>query len=162
MKGVDMNRNRKKEIPADTAHFKFGTLAELPERILRPLFLSRVKCGFPSPAEEYIEEEIDLNEYLVKNKYATFYARAEGVSMKDAFIGDNTLLVIDRSVPYHSSGVFLCFYNGDFTVKRVQRRGKETFLVPANADLQEIRVEEGSDFAIWGTVTFAINELYRW
>jgi DNA polymerase V len=149
-------------LPKDSPNFKFGLTTDLPLHLARPLFSSRVSCGFPSPADECVEDVIDLNDYLIKNKYATFYARAEGVSMRDDFIVDRTLLVIDKSIPYHPDSIMLCYYEGDFTVKRVLKRGSEVYLVPSNPEVPEILVTRESELVIWGTVTFAINQLHRW
>lgn len=151
-----------RRIPKSTAHFQFGLISDLPLPLKIPVFANRVSCGFPSPADEYVEDLIDIRDYLIKNELSTFYVRASGNSMTDAMIGEGALLIIDRSLDYRSSSKFLCFYDGDFTVKYVIKREGKVFLVPGNSVLKEIEVEDGRDFEIWGTVTYSINSHFKW
>ena len=132
------------------------------EKNLLPLYLNGVYCGFPSPADEYLEARIDIREYLVKNELSTFYVYAKGTSMTDAFIADGALLIVDRSLDYKSTSKFLCFYDNGFTVKFIRKRGGKIFLIPASPEHKAIEVKDGVPFQIWGTVTYSINSHYKW
>lgn len=146
-------------LPPDNDHIKFGLLKDLPAL---PLFGMQAACGFPSPADEYLEATIDLAQHLVKNKTSTFLAWAKGKSMADAFIADGALLVIDRSLPVRKSSKLLIFYDGGYTVKYFRKEGEKAFLVPANPEQKVIEVQEGVPFEIWGTVTYSVNSHYKW
>lgn len=146
-------------LPPDTENFKFGSLEELKSA---PLIGVWAACGFPSPADEYLEDRIDLAEHLVKNSTSTFFAWARGRSMTDAFIADGSLLVIDKSLPYRKTSKFLVYYDGGYTVKFIRKEGEKAFLVPANSEHKEIEVLEGVPFVVWGTVTYSINSHYKW
>lgn len=121
-----------------------------------PLMLSTVAAGFPSPATDYIEKTIDLNDYLVRHPSATFMVRAEGESMTGAFIPAKALLVIDRSLTAKHNDIILAAVNGDFTVKRLIQKPDEVWLYPANSKFKPIKIEQGTDFLVWGVVTSII------
>ena len=101
-----------------------------------PIVLSysegRVPAGFPSPAEDHLEHPLDLAEYLIENKAATFLMRVEGDSMRDAGILDGDLLVVDRAAKAVSGSVAVVALNGEFTVKRLRQDGEYLWLEPAN------------------------------
>ncbi len=122
-----------------------------------PLFLSPVQAGFPSPADDYIEESLDLNQLLIKKPAATFIAKAKGDSMIGAGIEPGDLLIIDRSMnPVHKS-IVVAMLNGAFTVKRLIKKGGETYLRPENAKYRETKIEASHDFEIWGVVAHVIK-----
>lgn len=113
-----------------------------------------VACGFPSPAQDYAVEELDLNELLLKNKTSTFFAWAKGLSMKNAGIDEGDLLVIDKSLMPQNNSITICIIDGEFTCKRLSRsEDGRLFLVSENADFKRIEVKEGNNFAVWGVVT---------
>lgn len=115
-----------------------------------------VTAGFPSPAQDYLEDKIDLNQELIRNPAATFLARVSGISMSgDMEEGD--LLVIDRSLPAKHDAIALCFVNGEFTVKRIHKKKDRVFLMPTNKLFPVIEVEEGGELVIWGVVTYIIK-----
>ncbi|WP_224995299.1 LexA family transcriptional regulator [Cesiribacter sp. SM1] len=115
-----------------------------------------VAAGFPSPAQDYLEDKIDLNQELIRNPAATFLARVSGISMSgDMEEGD--LLVIDRSLPVRHDAIALCFLNGEFTVKRIHQKKDRVFLMPTNKLFPVIEVEEGGELMIWGIVTYIIK-----
>src|SRR5210317_1673830 len=95
----------------------------------RPLFLSGVSAGFPSPADDYLDRKLDLNEYLVRNQAATFFVRVAGDSMVGAGINDNDILVVDRALEPGSGSIVIAVVNGDLTVKRLIRSGTSWRLV---------------------------------
>lgn len=123
-----------------------------------PLAVSSLSCGFPSPAEDYLENFIDLNRTLIKDKEATFYGRVRGNSMEDANIHEGDILVIDRSLQAKSNNIVLCALNGEFTVKRLIKRSGSITLYPANPKYQPIPITPEMDFAVWGVVTYIIHK----
>lgn len=122
-----------------------------------PLASSGVKAGFPSPAGDYIEESIDLNKFVIKNKSATFYARVDGSSM-EPILRDGDLIVIDRSLSPSASDIVLCYIDGEFTVKTVQKTPNAIYLIPANKAYDPIEVTPDNDFIIWGVITHSIRK----
>src|SRR5438876_300818 len=96
------------------------------------LFLAGARCGFPSPAEEYVECRLDINSYLIKHPAATFYVRADGDSMQRAGIFSGDLLVVDRSLSPRPGNVVIAIVNGGFTVKRLKIIHGQNCLAPEN------------------------------
>ena len=123
-----------------------------------PLFLNTVAAGFPSPADDYIENKLDLNE-LVDHPEATFYVRVTGYSMVNAQLSPGDLLMVDRAVKPKHDSVVLAVLDGEFTVKRLQKRGGRIFLVPENPSYKEIEITPETDFTVWGVVTYAIRKM---
>ncbi len=123
-----------------------------------PLSGTRVKAGFPSPAEDYIEDRLDLNEHLVAHPNATFYVRVSGESMLDAGIQDGDMLVVDRSLEARSNDIVIATLNGEFTVKRLIYRASRPWLVPCNPAFSEIELTDDMDTVIWGVVTSTIHK----
>ena len=123
------------------------------------LFSSQIPAGFPSPAEDFLEKRLDLNEYLIKNKSATFLIKVHGDSMVNAGIFDGDMLVIDRSVQPSSGKIVLGILNGEFTVKRIEKRKSKVYLIPENKAFNQIEITSEMDFQIWGIVTFAIHKI---
>src|SRR5438132_4679677 len=124
-----------------------------------PLYGSRVSCGFPSPADDFLETKLDLNELIVKHPAATFYAIATGESMTGAGIFPGDKLVIDRSLEAQNRSVILAFINGEFTVKRLIKKGKDVILQSECPGYSPIKVTEEMDFQIWGVVTHVLHDL---
>lgn len=119
---------------------------------------SAVNAGFPSPAADYMEGELDLNQFLIQNPDATFFIRVNGDSMIDAGILDEDILVIDRSVQAKHNSIILAVVDGEFTVKRFSTRGGRTMLYPENHNYAPIEVTENETFQIWGVVTSCIHK----
>ena len=122
-------------------------------------FDTGISAGFPSPAEDFKQESLSLDEMLVKNKLATFYARVSGQSMIDAGLNDNDLLVIDRSLEPENNKIAVCFLDGEFTVKRLRVEKNSVWLQPENSNYQPIKITEENDFVIWGIVTNVIKKV---
>jgi len=116
-----------------------------------------VVAGFPSPAEQYQEPPLDLNELLVKRPAATFFVRVQGSSMTGAGINDGDLLVVDRSLRPASGDVIIACVDGDFTVKTYRRDKDGVRLEPANLDFPVIRIKPGQELDYFGKVTAAIH-----
>ncbi len=126
-----------------------------------PLFMNPIKAGFPSPATDYIESELDFNTYLINNKSATYAARAQGDSMIDAGIFPDDLLIIDRSITAKSNDIIIASIDKEFTVKRFIKNNTGIFLYPENPNYPIIPITEDCEFTIWGVVTFNIHSLNR-
>ena len=122
-------------------------------------FDAGISAGFPSPAEDFKEERLSLDETLVKNKEATFYARVSGQSMIGAGLDDNDLLVIDRSLEPANNKIAVCFLDGEFTVKRLRVEKEEVWLQPENPNYPIIKITEDNNFLIWGSVTNVIKKV---
>jgi DNA polymerase V len=124
-----------------------------------PLYLSRVCAGFPSPADDYIDQEIDLNRHLIRNPRATFIVYAEGDSMTGEGIYSGDALIVDRSLqPRHNSIVIACL-DGELTVKKLIHREGKPYLAAANPNYPTIEIREGDELIIWGVVTKNIHNL---
>ena len=119
-----------------------------------------ISAGFPSPADDFNEQRLSLDDELVKNKEATFYARVSGQSMIGAGLDDNDLLVIDRSLEPENNKIAVCFLDGEFTVKRLRVQHGEVWLQPENPDYPIIKITEANNFVIWGIVTNVIKKVY--
>ena len=122
-------------------------------------FDTGISAGFPSPAEDFIENRLSLDEELVRNKEATFYARVSGQSMIGAGLDDNDLLVIDRSLEPENNKIAVCFLDGEFTVKRLRVTKDEVWLQPENPNYPIIQITEDNNFLIWGIVTNVIKKV---
>lgn len=126
---------------------------------LLPLYGSKVPAGFPSPADDYIEGQLDLNEHLIKHPAATFFVRVSGNSMIDAGIHENDILVVDRSITPAHGKVVVAAIDGQLTVKRLNKKNNQLFLMPENKEFDPIEVKEGSEVYIWGVVTNVIHSV---
>ncbi len=122
-----------------------------------PYFESGLEAGFPSPAEDYIQLPLDLQELLVTHPAATFFVKIQGDSMEGAGLHSGDILVVDRSLTPQSGKIVVALINGEFTVKRLKIEKEKIFLIPANPRYPVIEVVEGSDFQVWGVVTYAIH-----
>ena len=125
----------------------------------RPLFLVPVSAGFPSPADDYIENSLDLNKHLIKHPAATFFVRVKGDSMIDAGIHSGDILIVDRSLDATDKKVVIALIDGELTVKRVRIIDKKIYLLPENSDFSSTEIIESMDFTIWGVVTNVIHAL---
>ncbi|HER62419.1 MAG TPA: translesion error-prone DNA polymerase V autoproteolytic subunit [Desulfobacteraceae bacterium] len=127
--------------------------------IARPLFLSGVSAGFPSPAEDYIDRRLDLNELLIKNPAATFFVRVAGDSMTGAGIHHDDILVVDRSLEATSGRIVIAVYNGELTVKRLIQDKNSIRLVAENPDYSPLIIDQDNGCEVWGVVTSVIHQL---
>ncbi len=118
-----------------------------------------VSAGFPSPADDYLDVDLNLHQYLVKHPASTFFIIAKGHSMEKAGIGDEDLLVVDKSLEAKSNDIVIAVVNGEFTVKRYLNINNE-FILRAETELNnypDIKIDESIDFEIWGVVTHTIH-----
>jgi len=127
-------------------------------QINTPVFLDKISAGFPSPATDYMENKLDLNEYLIKHPAATFIVKTSGSSMIDADINSGDLLIVDRSLTPRNNNIVIASIFGDLTVKKIKKKDKSFFLVSANEDYPSIEIKEEMECFIWGVVTYIIHE----
>ena len=118
-----------------------------------------ISAGFPSPADDFNQTRISLDDELIKNKDSTFYAKVKGQSMIDAGLDDNDLLVIDRSLEPANNKIAVCFLDGEFTVKRLRVEKNEVWLQPENPNYPIINITKDNDFVVWGIVTNVIKKV---
>jgi len=116
-----------------------------------------VQAGFPSPAGDFSEEPINLNEELVENPLATFFCRVSGDSMQDIGIYDGDLLVVDKSSTPKDGSIAVCYIDGEFTLKKIKIDKDCCWLIPANSKYQPIKVTEENNFMVWGIVKHSIK-----
>lgn len=122
-------------------------------------FEGLIPAGFPSPADDYLEVPLDLNEYLVENRAATFLMRVEGDSMEGVGILHGDLLVVDRAAKAVSGSVVVVALNGEYTVKRLRLDREHVWLEPANANYKPLAVVSGEELHVFGVVRHAIHTL---
>jgi DNA polymerase V len=123
-----------------------------------PLVSSTVSAGFPSPADDSIDEVLDLNKFLIRNPSATFFVKVKGDSMRNANIADGDLLVVDRSIKARDNDIVLAIVDGEFTVKRLRLQNGTCSLLPENDSYKPIHISQDSDFEIWGVVVSSIHQ----
>jgi DNA polymerase V len=123
-----------------------------------PLFAGRVPAGFPSPADDFLETALDLNQHLIQHPAATFFVRTSGDSMIQAGIHNNDILVVDRSLEAKSGSIVIAVVNGELTVKRLHIKGENMILKPENPNYPDLAITEEMAFQIWGVVTSVIHE----
>lgn len=123
------------------------------------IVISRVPAGFPSPAADFSQEMLDLNDMVVEHPAATYYVRVQGHSMINAGINTGDLLVVDRSKDAIDGSIVVAVIDGEFTVKRVGHKNGQLLLIPENEKYNPIEIREGMQVEIWGVVTFVIHNL---
>ncbi|MDG2395298.1 translesion error-prone DNA polymerase V autoproteolytic subunit [Candidatus Thioglobus sp.] len=123
-----------------------------------PIFSSRVQAGFPSPADDHLEDRLDLNKHLIHHQEATFFVRAQGESMLNAGIHPGDILVVDKSLPAKSSKIVIAVVDGEFTVKRLHKYKGKITLKAENPEFEDIEIREGNELIIWGVVTSVIHQ----
>nr|WP_302981754.1 translesion error-prone DNA polymerase V autoproteolytic subunit [Plesiomonas shigelloides] len=135
----------------------FAIPQSTPDELALPLFLSPAACGFPSPAQDYVEQTIDLNQLCIEHPAATFYVRASGDSMLQAGIHSGDLLVVDRAVTATQGAIVLACLDGEFTVKYLHTHPHPA-LVPANPDFPVIYLNQGQELEVFGVVTYVLHK----
>ena len=124
-----------------------------------PFIPDGVSAGFPSPAADFMENNIDLNKELSENPLATFYIKVKGNSMIDAGIENEDVLIVDRSIEPQDNKIAICFIDGEFTVKRIKLQKDCLYLMPENSNYTPIKVTEENELIIWGIVTYVIKKM---
>lgn len=144
-------------VQADVTDIRYP--AGNPRPLPLPLYGSRVSAGFPSPADDYLEDTLDLNEHLITHPAATFMVRVSGDSMLGAGIHPGDILVVDRSLEATDGRIVIAVLDGELTVKRLSLQGAAVRLLPENPEYAPIIIREAQDFSVWGVVTSVIHKL---
>ena len=121
-----------------------------------PLLTDSVSAGFP-PADDYTEENIDLNEHLISNPFSTFFLRVKGDSMIDAGIKDKDLIIVDKSLIAKPGNIIIAMIDGEFTIKRLSIKNDELYLKAENHNYPDFRFKNHIDVQIWGVVIYSIH-----
>lgn len=124
-----------------------------------PMFLESVSAGFPSPAEDYLEDKLDLNDLLIRNPASTFFVRVTGDSMINSGIHSGDILVVDRSLDPKDGSIVIAVINGELTVKRLSRYNGNISLVPENPNYKKINITAEMNFEVWGVVSSVIHKV---
>jgi len=124
-----------------------------------PVYENAVQCGFPSPADDFLDLDINLNDYLVKHKSATFCVKVNGSSMNGVGIHSGDVLIVDRAESVKNNSIVLAVIDNEFTVKSIKKNAGKLYLNPANDNYKPIEITEDMNFHIWGVVTFVIHAL---
>ena len=122
-----------------------------------PLLNDSVSAGFPSPADDYSEENIDLNEHLISNPFSTFFLRVKGDSMINAGIKDKDLIIVDKSLIAKPGDIIIAMIDGEFTIKRLSIKNDELYLKAENNNYPDFRFQNHIDVQIWGVVIYSIH-----
>ncbi len=123
------------------------------------MYLSRVPAGFPSPADDFLDHALDLNEFLVKRPSSTFFVRVKGDSMTGSGIFSGDVLIVDRSLEAKDQSVVVALLNGEFTVKRMVKRLGKIFLMPENPRYPAVEITASMEFEVWGVVKHVIHSV---
>jgi len=124
-----------------------------------PLYMARVPAGFPSPADDFIDKKLDLNEHMVKHPAATFFVKVQGNSMIGSGIHHGDVLVVDRALEAANRKIVVAVLNGELTVKRLRKSKDRLFLASENPDFKDIEVTPEMNFEVWGVVTNVIHQV---
>ena len=127
------------------------------KRFRIPLLNDSVSAGFPSPADDYTEENIDLNEHLISNPFSTFFLRVKGDSMINAVIKDKDLIIVDNSLIAKPGNIVIAMIDGEFTIKRLSIKNDELYLKAENHNYPDFSFKNHIDVQIWGVVIYSIH-----
>src|ERR687895_350683 len=132
-----------------------------PSALTRPLYLVLVAAGFPSPADDHLDRDLDLHELLIQHPAATYYVRLSGDSMRGAGLYDGDILVVDRSLEPKHHDIVIAVLDGELTVKRLYHQGDLVQLRPANPHYPIMTIHADQELLIWGVVTGSIRQFNR-
>ena len=148
---------------AGSTKTKFNDVASItlvnPSSVMSiPLASEKVAAGFPSPAQDYVDKTLDMNEHLIKNEAATFVVKVASLSMRDAGIEIDDELIVDRSIEAKHEDIVIALIDNEFTVKRLMIEGDDNrWLKAENPEFSDIHLQDGQEMVIWGVVTFVIK-----
>ncbi len=145
---------QKREVPSSA----LPIVSDAPRHTI-PVMSHRVPAGFPSPADDYVQDRVDLNEHLILHRDASFILRVSGWSMVGAGIHDGDELIVDRAIEPVDGHVVVAVVNGELTVKRLSKSGKTIRLVAENPEYPDIEFDEGEELVIWGVVTRVLHKV---
>ncbi|WP_210489874.1 LexA family protein [Rufibacter aurantiacus] len=146
-----------KIIPIDSSVLELCPV-EILEGLDVPLYASYISAGFPSPADDYLEDKVELSNYLVQNPTSTYMMKVKGNSMQDANIHEGDLLVIDKSLKPRDGLPVVCFLDGEFTVKTFRYISGKVYLEPANPAYPRIEITEEMDMRVWGVIVWILHK----
>ena len=132
---------------------------DINKSVIIPLYNYSISAGFPSPADDHLEKNLDLNEYLIKNPNSTFFVRVQGESMLGSGINSDDILIVDRSLEASSGKIIIAVLYGELTVKRLRFSKNEIWLDADNEKFDSIKITEEMNFHIWGIATNVIHKL---
>lgn len=124
-----------------------------------PLMSHKASCGFPSPADDYLDRPLDFNELLVANPAATFAVRVGGDSMINAGLYPDDIAVVDRSLTARDKNIILALVDGEFTIKRYRKKGSRVWLQAENPAYNDIKISEETAFEVWGVIKHSVRML---
>ena len=136
----------------------FKKMTDHKEKLVLPYFSEKVPAGFPSPAQDYSEQHLDLNEYLVSHPDSTFLVRATGESMTGAGIFNNDLLIVDRAIQAKPGDIVVANYLNELLVKRLIKLDCKLFLKSEHKNYPLIEVKENDQLIVFGVVSFCIHK----
>lgn len=131
-----------------------------PSRVRVKLYEHNVPAGFPSPAADFTERTLDLNEFIVKRPSSTFFVKVSGDSMQNAGIYEGDIIVVDKSLKAVHGNIVLALVHGEYTVKRLCYVGKKVFLQPENEHYQPLEILPDMSFEVWGVVIHVLHKVY--
>ena len=134
-----------------------GSFGSTTKKFKIPLLTDSVSAGFPSPADDHTEENIDLNEHLISNPFSTFFLRVKGDSMINAGIKDKDLIIVDKSLTARPGNIIIAMIDGEFTIKRLSIKNNELYLKAENHNYPDFRFKNHLDVQIWGVVIYSIH-----
>lgn len=150
---------QRRQEPKWPVHLKPVQLADNPTSFKVPMFGHTIRAGFPSPADDYVADTLDLNDHLMPRKEASFLLKAKGDSMIGVGIHDGDILVVDRSITASNGYVVIATVDGQFTVKTLEKKRGKIRLLPANPDFEPIEFKDDQELQIWGVVTNVVHSL---
>jgi len=127
------------------------------KKVKIPLLSDSISAGFPSPADDYTEENIDLNEHLISNPFSTFFLRVKGDSMINSGIKDKDLIIVDKSLTARPGNIIIAMIDGEFTIKRLSIKNNELYLKAENHNYPDFIFKNHIDVQIWGVVIYSIH-----
>ena len=127
------------------------------KKVKIPLLSDSISAGFPSPADDYTEENIDLNEHLISNPFSTFFLRVKGDSMINSGIKDKDLVIVDKSLTAKPGNIIIAMIDGEFTIKRLSIKNNELYLKAENHNYPDFSFRNHIDIQIWGVVIYSIH-----
>ena len=133
------------------------SFASTSKKLKIPLLSDAISAGFPSPADDYTEENIDLNDHLISNPFSTFFLRVKGDSMINAGIQDKDLIIVDKSLTAKPGDIIIAMIDGEFTIKRLSIRNNELYLKAENNTYPDFKFKNHIDIQIWGVVVYSIH-----
>ena len=148
------------EEPPFSGDIRPGSLVRIDPKTVVSIYCAqeRLSAGFPSPAQDYVDKLIDMNQHLIKNPTATFIAKVNSASLRDIGIDIDDEVIVDRSLDAKHRDIVLALIDNDFTLKRLMIEGNRRWLKAENPDYPNIYLNDGQELVIWGVVTCCLKK----